>query len=82
MNKKISTLDKTKIGEKVKILEINSDSQLKRRLQDLGIIKNSILECVLKSPFKDPTAYLVRGTIIALRCDDSKDIVVEMQNGY
>lgn len=80
MNKKNLTLDKTNIGDIVKITKINSDSDIKRRLNDLGIIKNSILKCVLKSPFKDPSAYLVRGTIIALRSDDSKNIVVEMQN--
>ena len=80
MNKNIITLDKIKVGDKANIVDINKDSKLKRRLQDLGIIKNSKLECVLKSPFNDPSAYLVRGTVIALREDDSKDIWVEICN--
>lgn len=80
MNKNIITLDKIKVGDKANIVDINKNSKLKRRLQDLGIIKNSKLECVLKSPFNDPSAYLVRGTVIALREDDSKDIWVEICN--
>lgn len=80
MNKNIITLDKIKVGDKANIVDINKDSKLKRRLQDLGIIKNSKLECVLKSPFNDPSAYLIRGTVIALREDDSKDIWVEICN--
>ncbi len=74
------TLNKTKVGDIVKIVQINSEPSIKRRFQDLGIIKNSKLECVLKSPFNDPSAYLIRGTVIALREDDSKNIIVEYCN--
>ena len=80
MNENIITLDKTKIGDIVNVLKINDNSLIKRRLQDLGIIKNSKIECVLKSPFNDPKAYLIRGCIIAIRNEDAKDILVEIKN--
>ena len=44
---------------------------LKRRLLDLGIIKGTKIIPVLKSPSGDPTAFEVRGTLIALRKEDA-----------
>ena len=38
---------------------------------DLGFTKGTTIIPVLKSPFGDPTAYEVRGSIIALREEDS-----------
>lgn len=76
MNKSL-TLDKLKPGESAKIIKINSDYELKRRLFDLGIIPNSNIKCEFKSPFSDPIAYFIKGTTIALRVCDAKNIYVE-----
>ena len=43
----------------------------------MGMIEGTTIECVLQSPLKDPIAYFVRGTLIALRKDDSKNIIVK-----
>lgn len=72
------TLDKLKPGESAKIIKINSDYELKRRLLDLGIIPNSNIKCEFKSPFNDPIAYFIKGTTIALRVCDAKNIYVEV----
>ena len=66
------------IGVTAKILNINCNYNIRRRLFDLGIIENSKITPVFRSPFKDPTAYLIRGTIIALRNDDTYKITVEI----
>lgn len=66
------------IGKKAKIISINCNYNIKRRLLDLGIIENSNITPVFRSPFKDPTAYLIRGTIIALRNEDTKNIIVKI----
>ena len=40
------------------------------RLRDLGLIENTRVVCLGRSPMGDPSAYLIRGTVIALRrCD-------------
>lgn len=70
-------LNEIKVGEKWIIKNIIMPENTKRRLQDLGFVKGSIIECVLKSPLKDPTAYRIRGTVIAIREDVSKNIFVE-----
>ena len=51
--------------------------QQKRRLMDLGIIPGTKIKALLKSPFKDPVAYLIRGTTIALRKDQAEGIFIK-----
>ena len=57
---------------------MTANNSIKRRLQDLGLIEGTVVECVLKSPFKDPKAYLIRGALIAIRKEDCSNIEVEI----
>ena len=49
----------------------------KRRFLDLGIVENTLITPVLKSPSGDPTAFEIRGTLIALRKEDANLIKVK-----
>ncbi len=71
------TLNDILPGEKAKIKTINLEGSMHRRLLDIGLIENTITECVGKSPMGDPKAYLIRGAVIAIRSDDSKKILVD-----
>jgi DtxR family transcriptional regulator, Mn-dependent transcriptional regulator len=52
----------------------------RRRLMDLGIIPGTVVEAELHSPMRDPTAYRVRGALIALRREQADLInVVPLQ---
>lgn len=55
---------------------LNSTSPIKRRLLDLGLIKGTKIKPILISPSGDPTAFEVRGCLIALRSEDSKKIYI------
>lgn len=46
------------------------------RLLDLGIVPGTRLQVVRRSPLGDPTAFLVRGALIALRRQDAATILV------
>ena len=60
---------------------LKCNGSLKRRLLDLGIIRNTKITPVLKSPSGDPTAFEIRGTLIALRKEDASLIeVTEIEN--
>ena len=73
---KIISLDKTACGSTVKIISLSIKDDLRRRLMDLGLIEETTVKCIMKSPLGDPTAYSVRGAVIALRsCDASKILV-------
>ncbi len=75
MNK--TTLNYLQLGEDCYIRKIFLEDSTKRRLQELGFIKGSVVKCVLKSPFNDPTAYLVKGTVIAIREEITENILIE-----
>ncbi len=70
-----TTLDKIKIGETVRISALGASGATRRRLQDVGFCDGTEVSCVMKSPLGDPTAFLVRGVLIALRQEDSGKIL-------
>lgn len=63
-------------GEKAKVKSILSTGSIRRRLQDIGLIEGTEVECLQKSPGGDPVAFLIRGAVIALRSEDSSNIIV------
>ena len=73
----VRTLNMLKINETAIIKAVNCSETLKRRLSELGLINGTLVRALYKSPFKDPTAYLIRGAVIALRNDDTKHIEIE-----
>lgn len=67
------------VGDRGKVVCQNSPENIKRRLQDIGIIEGADINCVLISPLKDPKAYLVRGAVVAIRADDALNITVRLE---
>ena len=61
-------------GQQAVVKLIKKDSSMRRRLQDLGLTPGTTVTCLLKSPLGDPVAYLIRGAVIALRHEDSRQI--------
>jgi len=76
MGKQEKILSKINLDEEVRVVEIDAEGELRRRFFDLGIIKNTIIEPLYISPFGDPKAYLIRGTVIAIRHDEANKIRV------
>ena len=50
---------------------------MRRRLQDIGMVDGTTVECVQRSPLGDPSAYWIRGAVIALRREDASAVQVE-----
>lgn len=72
------TLNLINPGEHAKIKELQSTGRMRRRLLDIGLIENTDVECLGRSPSGDPTAYLIRGAVIAIRSEDSQKIRVSV----
>lgn len=70
------TLDKLPLYSSGKVVSLNCTGPIHRRLLDLGLMKNTDIKAILKSPFGDPTAYEFRGSTIALREEDAKLILI------
>ncbi len=66
------------IGSFGKVTELISYDNSRRRMLDLGFIKNTIVEALRRSPSGDPTAYQIRGAVIALRSEEASNIIVEI----
>ncbi|MBI3005327.1 MAG: FeoA domain-containing protein [Ignavibacteriales bacterium] len=49
----------------------------RRRLMDLGIVPGTVIEAEMKAVGGDPTAYLIRGAIVALRRDQARLVYLE-----
>lgn len=79
-NSYVISLDLLPIGNKGKVTRLIADGNKKRRFLDLGLINNTEIEALQKSPAGDPIAYYVRGTVIALRKEEAANIIVEFSN--
>lgn len=77
----ISVLSDLDIGQTARISHLTCNDPIRRRLQDIGIIPGTLVECVMKSPFGDPAAYFIRGAVIAIRNSDAGKIPVFTPGG-
>ncbi len=66
------------IDKTAKVLDLNCSGMIRRRLLDLGIVRGTLVTPILKSPSGDPTAFLIRGSTIALRAEDAELIDVKI----
>lgn len=74
----ICSLTDLAVGQSARVGRLLSEGSIRRRLQDIGLIEGTCVECVLKSPYGDPAAYLIRGAVIALRNEDTENILVSV----
>ena len=73
-----TTLSALPLGKTAAVVEIKAVGKLKRRFADLGIIEGSKLTAIQRGLFNNPTAYQIKGTVIALRKEDSDKILIKM----
>ena len=57
--------------------DLNCNENIRRRMLDLGLIKGTKIIPVFKSPSGDPIAYEIRKTLIAIRKEDSENIILK-----
>lgn len=63
-------------GQTAVIKQLNINGSMRRRLLDIGLIDGTKVECVGKSVLGDPSAFLIRGAVIAIRSEDCKNILI------
>lgn len=72
----MKTMADLKIDETGIIKELQLSGFQKTRLLDLGFTEKSIVKKVMVSPAGDPTAYQIKGTLIALRKEEAEKIII------
>lgn len=64
-------------GQRAVVTSLVSSGSMRRRLLDIGLVENTEIECVGRSPGGDPKAFLIRGAVIAIRSEDCRNIMVK-----
>lgn len=77
MNEKFIPLNFLPLGKKAKVKVLTSVGTIRRRMLDLGLISDTVVEALQRSPSGDPIAYHIRGAVIALRSEEASKILVE-----
>jgi ferrous iron transport protein A len=67
-------------GECAVVETVGGETAMRCRLMDLGLIPGTKVMCLGKSPAGDPVAYLIRGTVIALRNKDASAVTGTVEN--
>ncbi len=76
----IITLDRVPIGSKCYVIDIsNLDKEKANRMYDFGFVNQAEIIVLFHSMSKNTVAYKIKGSVIALRNDDAKNIKVSLR---
>jgi len=73
----MKTLKDAAIGSTVKVVKLNGEGAVKRRIMDMGITKGTEIRVRKLAPLGDPMELTVRGYQLSLRKADAALIDVE-----
>jgi len=73
----MKTLRETGIGETVRVVRLNGQGAVRRRIMDMGITRGVSVYVRKVAPLGDPIEVTVRGYELSLRKEDAEMIEVE-----
>lgn len=71
------SLNELKTNEESIIVSVNTDINIKRRLMDIGFVKGEKVKLILKNFGDNMRAYKIKNTVMALRVNDTKNILIK-----
>jgi Fe2+ transport system protein FeoA len=72
------TLDRLSDGQVAIVTALTSTGSDRRRMMDLGVLPGARIEIAMTNPLGDPTAYNIRGAVIALRNEQARMIQISL----
>ena len=73
------SLDRLPLGIPAVVMCVGCNRELKKRLEDFGLVQGTIVTARYRSPDKGVTAVAFRDTVIALRTRDLKGVRVRWE---
>ena len=70
------TLTNLPIGTTAKILAVNGNNEITRRLMEMGVVPGVAVRVIKSAPFGDPLEVFVRGYHLAMRKSEADAIEV------
>lgn len=65
------------VGATAKVLTVNGDSPITKRLMEMGIVPGVFVRMIKSAPFGDPLEICVRGYHLAMRKNEADTIEVQ-----
>ena len=72
----MKSINNLKPSQRGVIINIALPEQMKRRMFDLGLIEGTEIECTASAVLGEPKAYLIRGSVFAIRKEEGKKIFI------
>ncbi|WP_019133298.1 FeoA family protein [Kallipyga massiliensis] len=73
----MKTLLDLKPGDRAEVVRVHGRGPLKRRFQDMGLIKGTPFDVVKVAPLGDPVEIVIKGYNLSIRKEDGKDIEIK-----
>ena len=73
----MQTLKESKIGSTLKVVKIEGEGSIKRRIMDMGFTKGTVRVIRKVAPLGDPIQITLRDYELSLRKADAEKILVE-----
>ena len=70
------TLQELKVGATAKIVKLNGEGAVKRRLMDMGLTKGTEVYVRKVAPLGDPIELTVRGYELSIRKDEAAKVEI------
>lgn len=77
-------LSALQLGENARIVGISAECRgaNRRRLLDLGFVRDTPIHIEFEGPLNDPRAYSIKNTLIALRKDQADHVLIEKTDSH
>ena len=69
-------LNELRPGQRATVRALRTTGSMRRRLLDIGLVEDTEVECLGRSPAGDLSAFFIRGAVIAIRAADGADILM------
>jgi len=78
MEKRLSDLEP---GEKGVVTKVVGGGATRRRMLDMGLVRNTEITVVRKAPLGDPVEFLLKGYNLSLRREEAEKVYVLVDEG-
>jgi ferrous iron transport protein A len=75
-NSKTMTLTNLPLGVKAKVISVNGNNAVTKRLMEMGVVPGVSVRVIKSAPFGDPLEIRVRGYHLAMRRSEADAIEV------
>ncbi len=65
-------------GAEAVVLDVQGDSNVKKKLLVMGIVRGTQLKVIRNAPLKDPMEIEVRGYNLSIRKAEAENVIVEV----